>query len=317
MKKHIIASAVAAALALVVTGCGQDDAAQESTGTITVGALPVADYAPVYYAAEKGIFADHGLEVDVVPIQGGANAVPALLSGDFDIAVTNWPSYLLALGSDLPVNAVVPAAEGSPDYAAIVAAPGSGIASPADLAGKTIAVNNLRSVAELTARVGLDEAGVDPATVKFTELPLPDTAGALAKGSVDAAWVVEPFLSASLDAGATKVIDPFAGSLNGMPLGSLSTSKTFAEANPDALDDFSAAMDEASEALADETTFRAFLPSYTGLSADVAAKIVLPTMAASVDSDDLDAMAQRMTEYGWLDSEVDVPDSLTYLHDGR
>lgn len=317
MKKRIIAGVIASALALVATGCGQDDATSTGTDTITVGALPVADYAAVYYAAEKGMFADRGLEVEVVPIQGGANAVPALLSGDFDIAVTNWPSYILALGSDLPVNAVVPAAEGAPSYAAIVAAPSSSITTPEDLAGKTIAVNNLRSIAELTARVGLEEAGVDPATVKFTELPLPDTAGALAKGSVEAAWVVEPFLSASLDAGATKVIDPFTASLDGMPLGSLSTSKTFADNNPEALDKFSAAVNEASDALANEATFRAFLPSYTGLSEEVAAKITLPTMAASVDSNDLDSMADRMTEYGWLDNEVDVRDSLSYLDDGR
>lgn len=301
---------------LALTACGSSDigSSQKNTTDLTVGALPVADYAPLFYAAEKGLFKKQGLNVKVEPIQGGANAVPALLNGDFSLAVTNWTSYVQALSEDIPVRAVLPAAEGAPGYSAVVAAPRSGIKSADDLVGHTIAVNNLKSIAELATRVGLEESGVNPDDVKYTELPLPDTAAALANGTVDAAFVVEPFLSAALAQGAVVIFDPFAGKLDGMPLGGLSTSEDFAAANPQTLDKFATAMAEATDALSNEATFRDFLPSYTGLPPEVAQRLTLPTTQTDFAANSLDDLVARMQDFGWIDKDPGVAGSLAYLH---
>ncbi len=315
-----LSALVVGALTLTACGSGSDgDAAAAGTpdnvSEITVGALPVADYAPLFYAQEKGMFEAEGLDVTVQPIQGGANAVPALLNGSLSIAVTNWTSYVQALNQEIPVRAVLPAAQGAPGVSGIAAPPGSDITEPADLNGKTIAVNNLRSIAELSARVSLEENGVDVASVKFTELPLPDMPAALAKGSVDAAWLVEPFLSGVTSKGGTVIVDPFAGELEGLPIGGWSTSEEFAQANPETLAKFSRAVTKATAELQDEKTFRAFLPSFSGLPPAVAARLTLPTTQAQLDAAGLDRMAGYMQEFGWIDDGVDVGASLSYLDD--
>ena len=54
---------------------------------IRVAALPIAETGALWAAIDEGIFAEHGLEVEVVPAQGGAQAIPALLSGDIQFAI--------------------------------------------------------------------------------------------------------------------------------------------------------------------------------------------------------------------------------------
>ena len=55
--------------------------------TVRVAALPIAETGALWGAIEEGIFEDHGLEVEIVPAQGGAQAIPALLSGDIQFAI--------------------------------------------------------------------------------------------------------------------------------------------------------------------------------------------------------------------------------------
>lgn len=321
MKRKIPAlTAALAAVSLALLACGSASgptAATPSplnTNTITVGALPVGDYAPVFYAKARGLFDAEGLNVTVQPIQGGANAVPALLNGSMSIASVNWISYILALSERIPVRAVLPAAQGAPGFSGIVAMPASGLAKPADLVGKTIAVNNLKSISELSTRVSLKENGIDPTKVKFVEVALPDMQAGLTNKSFDAAWVVEPFLTKSKAAGAVVVLDPFAGQLNHLPIGGWATSEKFASENPRTLDKFTRAVAKATAALKDDATFRAFLPTYSGLPAALASKLTLPTPQTSLDAAALKKVAGFMQAFGWIGSNVDVTGSLKYLH---
>ena len=65
-----------------------DDAAGGGELTpVRVAALPIAETGALWGAIDEGIFEDHGLEVEVVPAQGGAQAIPALLSGDIQFAI--------------------------------------------------------------------------------------------------------------------------------------------------------------------------------------------------------------------------------------
>ena len=77
----------------------------------------------------------------------------------------------------------------------------SSIQTPADLAGKTIAVNALKGVGEVMIRAALEKSGVDPNSIKLLALPFPAMRAALANGQVDAAWMPEPFLSQVLSDG--------------------------------------------------------------------------------------------------------------------
>ena len=75
----------------------------------------------------------------------------------------------------------------------------SSIRTPADLAGKTIAVNALKGVGEVMIRAALEKAGVDQNSIKLLALPFPAMRAALNSGQVDAIWTPEPFLSQAIN----------------------------------------------------------------------------------------------------------------------
>src|SRR3954469_15743638 len=166
MKKRLAGFGVlAAALTLALAGC-TDSAAQPSSapsddasgGELTkvrVAALPIAETGALWAAIDEGIFADHGLEIEVVPAQGGANAIPALLSGDIQFAIGQPFGPIRADQQDLGVvivgNYANSNAEGD-DVNAVVALGDSGITRPADLAGKKVSVNTIGAAGDLTIR---------------------------------------------------------------------------------------------------------------------------------------------------------------------
>jgi NitT/TauT family transport system substrate-binding protein len=58
-------------------------------------------------------------------------------------------------------------------------------------------VNTLKNVTEVTAREALAKEGVDPSSLRLTELPFPEMAQAVANGDADAAFLIEPFVTAA------------------------------------------------------------------------------------------------------------------------
>ena len=180
---------------------------------LRLGVLPIVDVAHLQHAQAAGYFAAEGLTVDLVTVQGGSAALPRLRSGDLDLTFTNYVSALLeqsqGLGDFRFVDGGYEAARG---MLTIVTGPASGIRSPRDLAGKRVAVNTVRNIIELTARSALETAGVAPDTVRFVEVPFPDMATALQDGRVDAAFMVEPFITqAALSSGTIGVLDAASG----------------------------------------------------------------------------------------------------------
>ena len=110
------------------------------------------------------------------------------------------------------------------------------IKEPKDLEGKTIAVNTLKNICEVTIRKSLSDMGVDDTTLKFTEVPFPDMNAALEAERVDGACVVEPFVSQG-KAGKAKGIDPFyVNTAPDLTVATYFTSKQYAEENPEVVD---------------------------------------------------------------------------------
>lgn len=312
--------AAATTVIVALSACSSsEEAGAEATGDgsgvtqLTVAAIEIADYAPVFYALENGFFDDEGLDVTITPIPGGAAAVPLLVNGEAQIGSISWISYIQAVSEGLDLRAVLPGAEAAENFSGIVALPESGITSPGDLAGKRVAVNAVRGLAELTARAALDEGGVDSDSVVFLELPLPDMGASLANGNVDAAWVVEPFLAGLRANGAELVLDVYAGHLDGLPLGGWTATEEFAADNPETVEAFARAMAKAVEALADDATFVEFLPTYTALTPEQASGVTLPALEQEISEEELQEEADLMTEYGLLDAPVDIAATLDHL----
>ena len=218
-----IALAIAAALALAACGGGDDDTGEGGPTSISVSDTAGVPSAFLEYGVQEGFFRRRDLDVEVQPSQGGATVVPAVVSGDVDIGGSNLVSVLLAQSKDIPIKIVAPGTFVSErrgqDFSGIVVAGDSDIRRPADLEGKTLAVNTLENVAELTARASLEAKAVDTSTIELTEVDFPDMTAAVEQGRVDAAFAIEPFVTQALAGGARVVDRPYVGTRPGLQVG--------------------------------------------------------------------------------------------------
>src|SRR5690625_1307677 len=214
--RHMVAWLLGASI-LLLAACGPGDDGGAPAGRagdgelteVTVGVLPIVDVAPIYVGIEQGLFEEHGLELNLELAQGGAAVVPGVVSGEIQFGFSNVTSLLLAAHEGLPLRIVAPGSSttGEPgqDYAAVVTNPDSGIETPADLTGHTVAVNTLNNIGDSTVSKVVNDDGADPSAVEFIELGFPDMPAALSSGQVDAAWILEPHLSTAMNSGAVPV----------------------------------------------------------------------------------------------------------------
>ena len=141
------------------------------------------DWIP-WYAFEKGIFKENGLEVDLQSINGGAQTSAALLAGGIQIGQFGGAEALSANagGADLVLVANLAPVYPYKLYAA------KGITSIAGLKGKKVGVSNAGGSSDIATRAALKAAGLDPdkdVTIVAVGSHANRTAALLA-GSIDA-----------------------------------------------------------------------------------------------------------------------------------
>jgi NitT/TauT family transport system substrate-binding protein len=267
------------------------------------------------YGVEQGFFKDRELDVEVTPSQGGATVVPAVVSGDSDIAGSNLVSVLLAQGKDIPVKIVAPGTfvrgERSQDFSAILVAGDSDIRSPQDLEGKALAVNTLKNVAEVAAKASLAKQGVDVSKIELAEVDFPDMNGALAEGRVDAAFQIEPFVSLGVKEGHRVIDRPYVGTKPGLQIGCYFTSEQYLAENEDVVERFRQGVADTAAAIAeDPAAFRGFLPRASEIPPPAAQKAILPAWKAENDEASLDLTAELMERYGVVEEKPDTSDAV-------
>lgn len=318
LKRFRRASAAAATLALLATGCGSgssDTQSPNGNDAVTVGVIPIVDVAPIYLGKEQGFFAERGIDLTLESSQGGAAIVPGVMSGQFQFGFSNVTSLLLARSKELPVQIVASgnSTTGDPnaDFGAVVAPEGSDISDAADLAGKSVAVNTLNNIGDTTIREVVRQAGGDPSTIKFAELPFPDMPAAVQEGRVDAAWVVEPFLTIATDQGARAVAANFAETHEDLMVAAYFTSQQLIDANPNLVDRFTEAMNESlSYAKEHPDEARDILGDYTDIDTRTAANLTLPLWSPEIKTEPVQRLADLAVSDGLIDTAPDVAELL-------
>jgi NitT/TauT family transport system substrate-binding protein len=321
MKKSLATVGVLAAAAIALAGCtdsGADPASSPSDGgdagsgeltTVRVAALPIAETGALWAAIDEGIFEEHGLEIEVVPSQGGANAIPALLSGDIQFAIGQpfgpFRADLQNLGVVI-IGDYADSLEDGKDVNAVVSLADSGITDPADLAGKRVAVNSLGAAGDVTIMKAVEDAGGDPTTIEFVEVAFPDAQAQLEAGNIDAAWVPDPFMSNVVNDGGNIVVHPYQATIPGLSVLTTITTQELMDSDPELVADFAAAMTEALDWAADnEDAVRAAISTNMEIPEEAAAGITLPTFTSELEVSDLEELAALAVEFGVLDAEPD------------
>jgi NitT/TauT family transport system substrate-binding protein len=303
----------------MLVACGGDDdsgggggsSAQSKPATLNVGVIPIADVAPLYLGVKKGFFKEQNLTIKPTLAEGGAAITPAVLNGDFQIGFSNTVSLLIAASKKLPVQIVSQGVLGGKDeseaWADLLVLKDSGINSGKDLEGKTIAVNTLKNICEVTIKASLGKEGVDVSKLKFLEVPFPDMNAALESKRVDGACVVEPFVSQGT-AGEAKGIDPFyVNTAPDLTVATYFTSKQYAQENPEIVDRFVTAINKSldyAQSHPDET--RAILTSYTEIPEAAAKSIKLPQWRSDITTATVERLSQLSKQYGLITEEPDL-----------
>ena len=195
--------AVILVAALVAGGAtGAPAKSQATTVSLTVGVLPIANTLPLDLGIKKGFFEQQGIEIKKITAQSGNDIMLGLANSNMDVGFAGWVPAMIARTSGIPISVVALSEVESTDQASnwqnILVKGSSSIRTPADLAGKTIAVNALKGVGEVMIRAALEKAGVDQSSIKLLALPFPAMRAALNSGQVDAIWTPEPFLSQAI-----------------------------------------------------------------------------------------------------------------------
>ena len=279
--------------------------------TVRLASSPLGHLAPIYLAQEQGIFAKHGLKVEVDTETSDLTSVPAVLAGKVDFATGDLTTLIVARSKGLDVKAVVPASastgkEGA-DYGALVVKGDSGITSAKQLEGKTVSVNILTNIAAAAAREAVRADGGDPTKVKLVEIPFPQAPAAVSTGRVDGAWVVEPFLSAAKAQGAVPVGWGFTDLAPDLTVSAWYAAGSYTSKNAKTVTAFRDAVREAyAYARAHEDEVRAKIPTFTEIKPEVAAKITLTGLRDEVSRQAAEKLAGYAQRDGLITTTPDL-----------
>jgi NitT/TauT family transport system substrate-binding protein len=316
--RGLIAPALAL-VALLVAACGGGGggggggSSSNGPATLKVGVIPIADVAPLYVGIKQGFFKQANLTIKPQLAEGGATITAQTVSGDLQVGFSNVTSLVIAASKKLPVQIVASGVSAAKDdsgaWDAVLSKKGSGIKSLKDLEGKTVSVNNLNNVGPLTINNAMEKAGADYKKVKYVEVPFPDANGALDTGRIDAAFVVEPFVSQGKAQGANEVTHSFEDTAPSYSVATYFVTKQYAAQNKGVLDRFVRAMNKSLDyAQSHPDLVRQVVPTYTKIPAAVAAKMQLPQWSSTLNRQSIQQTADLAQKYGFIKDKPSLDD---------
>lgn len=214
-----------------------------------------------WYAYENQLFAQYGLDVSLVLVNGGSNAVSTLIAGESDICQVGGPAVVnaVAAGEDL---VIIGGLINRYTYSLVVT---PDVEAPEDLKGRAIAIGGRPGgVSDTSARAALGYLGLEPEqdVALVTVGQQPDRLAALEAGDVAGTMVAVPVTTVAEQQGFKRLVDlstldiPFQQT-------SISTTRDYLEANREDALNFMRAIIEATAAMKrDEAGVAAVMAEY-------------------------------------------------------
>lgn len=297
------------ALALAVL-CGTCVASAQEQPVIHVALSPFEAQSNVYYAQDLGLFKRAGLNIEIQQVQGSGLIVAGIIGGSLQIGAGAQIPLVTARERGFDVVLIAPGtlSDFASQRSGILTAATSPLRSGKDLNGKAVGVNTLGSIDQISVQSWVDKNGGDSKTIKFLEVPGTLMLDALTNGRLDAAVMADPTYSIALASGRARIL-AFANDAvaKRFMITAWFSTRKFADANPDAVRKFAAALNEASTwAVKNPEAAAAVLRKYLHTTTQVAHEL----HARSLDPALLQPLVDTAYKYGVLPRPLNVSDMI-------
>src|ERR1700736_193800 len=188
--RTVLGRLAATLLALFLTS---DLAAAQSKVTIAIGGGACLCYLPTVLAKQLGEYDKAGLNVVLVDLKGGSDALRALIGGSADV-VSGYFDHCVNLAAKKQELQAFVVYDRYPGRVVVVSPKHTAeITSVKDLAGKKVGVSAPGSSTDFFLKYLLNKNGLDPAGTSVIGVGLGATAvAAMEQGQIDAAVMLDP-----------------------------------------------------------------------------------------------------------------------------
>ena len=310
------ASAAAVTAIALLAGCSGTSGGGSATGTtggppekanVVIDAFPAIDSVGLFIAQQRGLFKAQGLNVTIKLAKTSQTAIDGQLKGAYDITSADYVTYVdNALLKKAPLRIVAESSFLRPGVLTLLVKGGSKVQSVRQLRNRTVSVNAPNDIGTLLVDSLLSDNGVPPNNVKFNDnVAFPAVGDQLSKGSIDAAFAPEPFVSLDgMQAGTQILADLDQGGTHDFPIQGVAVTESWARANPNTLAAFRRAYAQGQElADTDRAAVEAAVEKFLGLPPLAAALISLPNFPTGVDAVRLQRLVDAMVRFGLLNEK--------------
>ncbi|WP_439378686.1 ABC transporter substrate-binding protein [Amycolatopsis lexingtonensis] len=286
---------------------GSGQPAESPPTLLRVGVLPLVDVAAFYRAVDQEYFRKAGLEVQVVTVASGPEAVRGLETGRLDVAFSSYPGMFMAQAThaaDLKI--IAPAYTAKPGHLMLVGAPNHSFTRPDQAAHKRIGVTSRGSISDLLAISELQQAGGDPASITWVTMDMRAMVPAMQRGQIDGAVLAEPFVTTADKAGAVKLLDlgldlNFEIAMSGWVVPARS-----AATRPEVIDAFQRALNRGVGDVQNRDVREQIFQQYLGVDATTARDVRVGSFPAHLDLGDIQRVADLMVQQKMLPGPFNV-----------
>lgn len=177
--------------------------------SLRLALLPIPDVLPVYVALEKGYFKELGVSVEPLSVGSAVERDQLMQAGKVD-GMINEISGAANFNRDknqVKIISVARSPIGENPLFRILAAPGSGITTVADLARVPIGISKNTVIEYISTRL-LTTGGLTAKEIEYKSIPvLPERLQLLLQGQVKAVTLPDPLGAAAIKAGAIEVVN--------------------------------------------------------------------------------------------------------------
>ena len=290
------------------TGAAESSKQENDPGIIRIGVLPIADSFPLYAALEKGLFAEQGLQVEIIPFQSGSDQSVAYEAGELDGMMTDMivQSLVNLSTGEKGMKVVAMALGGTAEEGRFLVAssPDSDIREPEQLRGKKIGISE-NTMMEYLVRAFLEDMQIDPNETELVNIPkLTLRLDLLMEGSdIQAAILPDPLAIEAESRGCTAVIDDTKLGKN-YSQSVVTLRSDLIEAFPDTAKAFVTAYDSAIEMInEDPASFEDLFYEKANVAEPLRGKYTVPsyTSHAVPTEEEVAAIGKFLTEKGLLE----------------